>query len=59
MSVRRQGVYDVSFTFTPLLLINLAVIFAEPLPVFFSKRQPPDGQDLVHGLEVKARLRTV
>ncbi|KAF8885194.1 condensin complex subunit SMC2 [Infundibulicybe gibba] len=34
-------------------------IFAELLPGNFAKLQPPDGQDLMDGLEVKVRLGTV
>jgi structural maintenance of chromosome 2 len=34
-------------------------IFADLLPGNFAKLQPPDGQDIVDGLEVKVRLGTV
>jgi len=34
-------------------------IFAELLPGNFAKLQPPDGQDLMQGLEVKVRLGSV
>ncbi|KAH8105378.1 condensin complex subunit SMC2 [Cristinia sonorae] len=34
-------------------------IFAELLPGNFAKLQPPEGQDLTQGLEVKVRLGTV
>lgn len=34
-------------------------IFAELLPGNFAKLQPPEGQDLVQGLEVKVRLGSV
>ncbi|KAK1224650.1 Structural maintenance of chromosomes protein 2 [Marasmius sp. AFHP31] len=34
-------------------------IFAELLPGNFAKLQPPDGQDLMDGLEVKVRLGSV
>jgi hypothetical protein len=34
-------------------------IFAELLPGNFAKLQPPDGQDLTQGLEVKVQLGTV
>ncbi|KDQ59585.1 hypothetical protein JAAARDRAFT_33164 [Jaapia argillacea MUCL 33604] len=34
-------------------------IFAELLPGNFAKLQPPDGQDLTQGLEVKVRLGSV
>ncbi|KAF9039177.1 condensin complex subunit SMC2 [Panaeolus papilionaceus] len=34
-------------------------IFAELLPGNFAKLQPPEGQDLMDGLEVKVRLGTV
>lgn len=34
-------------------------IFNELLPGNFSKLQPPEGQDITDGLEVKVRLGTV
>ena len=34
-------------------------IFAELLPGNFAKLQPPEGQDLTQGLEVKVRLGSV
>jgi structural maintenance of chromosome 2 len=34
-------------------------IFAELLPGNFAKLQPPDGQDLMDGLEVKVQLGSV
>jgi chromosome segregation ATPase len=34
-------------------------IFAELLPGNFAKLQPPEGQDLTEGLEVKVRLGSV
>ena len=34
-------------------------IFAELLPGNFAKLQPPEGQDLMDGLEVKVQLGTV
>lgn len=34
-------------------------IFAELLPGNFAKLQPPEGQDLTDGLEVKVRLGSV
>ena len=34
-------------------------IFAELLPGNFAKLQPPDGQDLMQGLEVKVQLGSV
>ncbi|KAF9055129.1 RecF/RecN/SMC protein [Hymenopellis radicata] len=34
-------------------------IFAELLPGNFAKLQPPDGQDMMNGLEVKVQLGTV
>lgn len=34
-------------------------IFAELLPGNFAKLQPPEGQDLMDGLEIKIRLGTV
>ena len=34
-------------------------IFAELLPGNFAKLQPPDGQDLMDGLEVKVQLGPV
>ncbi|KAI0641717.1 condensin complex subunit SMC2 [Trametes meyenii] len=38
---------------------DFGAIFAELLPGNFAKLQPPDGQDLMQGLEVKVRLGTV
>ena len=34
-------------------------IFAELLPGNFAKLQPPDGQDLMDGLEIKVQLGSV
>lgn len=34
-------------------------IFAELLPGNFAKLQPPEGQDVTQGLEVKVRLGSV
>ncbi len=34
-------------------------IFAELLPGNFAKLQPPEGQDMMNGLEVKVQLGTV
>ncbi|OAX39410.1 condensin complex subunit SMC2 [Rhizopogon vinicolor AM-OR11-026] len=38
---------------------DFGAIFAELLPQNFAKLQPPEGQDLMHGLEVKVQLGTV
>jgi structural maintenance of chromosome 2 len=38
---------------------DFGAIFAELLPGNFAKLQPPDGQDLTQGLEVKVRLGSV
>ena len=38
---------------------DFGAIFAELLPGNFAKLQPPDGQDLMQGLEVKVRLGQV
>ncbi|KAI0749775.1 RecF/RecN/SMC [Daedaleopsis nitida] len=38
---------------------DFGTIFAELLPGNFAKLEPPDGQDLMQGLEVKVRLGTV
>ncbi|KAJ3508145.1 hypothetical protein NLJ89_g5913 [Agrocybe chaxingu] len=39
--------------------VDFGGIFAELLPGNFAKLQPPDGQDLMDGLEVKVQLGTV
>lgn len=38
---------------------DFGLIFAELLPGNFAKLQPPEGQDLTQGLEVKVRLGSV
>ena len=38
---------------------NFGGIFAELLPGNFAKLQPPDGQDLMDGLEIKVQLGSV
>lgn len=38
---------------------DFGTIFAELLPGNFAKLQPPEGQDLTEGLEVKVRLGSV
>lgn len=38
---------------------DFGAIFAELLPGNFAKLQPPEGQDLTQGLEVKVQLGTV
>lgn len=38
---------------------DFGAIFAELLPGNFAKLQPPEGQDLTQGLEVKVRLGPV
>ena len=40
-------------------LRDFGEIFAELLPGNFAKLQPPDGQDLMDGLEVKVQLGPV
>jgi structural maintenance of chromosome 2 len=55
--------YDDSFTVSLSSLIrsrsDFGGIFAELLPGNFAKLQPPEGQDLMQGLEVKVQLGTV
>ena len=41
------------------LCSDFGAIFAELLPGNFAKLQPPEGQDLMQGLEVKVRLGSV
>jgi chromosome segregation ATPase len=41
------------------LFRDFGEIFAELLPGNFAKLQPPDGQDLMDGLEVKVQLGPV
>ena len=43
----------------PFFSRDFGEIFAELLPGNFAKLQPPDGQDLMDGLEVKVQLGTV
>lgn len=38
---------------------DFGAIFAELLPGNFAKLRPPEGQDLMQGLEVKVRLGSV
>lgn len=38
---------------------DFGAIFAELLPGNFARLQPPEGQDLMQGLEVKVRLGSV
>lgn len=38
---------------------DFGAIFAELLPGNFAKLQPPEGQDITQGLEVKVRLGSV
>ena len=45
------------FLFT--IFRDFGEIFAELLPGNFAKLQPPDGQDLMDGLEVKVQLGPV
>lgn len=42
-----------------LFLSDFGDIFAELLPGNYAKLQPPEGQELTQGLEVKVRLGTV
>jgi structural maintenance of chromosome 2 len=55
--------YNDSFISTSSPLIHFCSdfggIFAELLPGNFAKLQPPEGQDLMQGLEVKVQLGTV
>jgi len=55
--------YDTSCPLIPLpfthFCSDFGAIFAELLPNNFAKLQPPEGQDLMQGLEVKVRLGTV
>jgi structural maintenance of chromosome 2 len=44
---------------TPYGVSDFGGIFAELLPGNFAKLQPPDGQDLMDGLEVKVQLGSV
>ena len=44
---------------TPFFFRDFGEIFAELLPGNFAKLQPPDGQDLMDGLEVKVQLGPV
>jgi len=59
----KVSAYVVFLTFIPLPLIHFCsdfgAIFAELLPKNFAKLQPPEGQDLMQGLEVKVQLGTV
>lgn len=50
--VRRNGL-------SKSLRSDFGAIFAELLPGNFAKLQPPEGQDLMQGLEVKVRLGSV
>ena len=43
----------------PTIRSDFGAIFAELLPGNFAKLQPPEGQDLMDGLEVKVQLGTV
>lgn len=58
-----NGYGDNSFTISPSSFIHscsdFGGIFAELLPGNFAKLQPPEGQDLMQGLEVKVQLGTV
>lgn len=38
---------------------DFGLIFGELLPGNFAKLQPPEGQDLTEGLEVKVRLGSI
>lgn len=42
-----------------LVIRDFGGIFAELLPGNFAKLQPPEGQDLTQGLEVKVQLGSV
>jgi structural maintenance of chromosome 2 len=59
-----MGVWSNSFGDTisasdELLNSDFGGIFAELLPGNFAKLQPPEGQDLMQGLEVKVQLGSV
>ena len=45
--------------FTNGLRSDFGGIFAELLPGNFAKLEPPEGQDLMQGLEVKVQLGSV
>ena len=45
--------------YNTFLFRDFGEIFGELLPGNFAKLQPPDGQDLMDGLEVKVQLGTV
>lgn len=46
-------------SFSDIISRDFGAIFAELLPGNFAKLQPPDGQDLTQGLEVKVQLGSV
>jgi structural maintenance of chromosome 2 len=48
-----------SCVLTCRLFRDFGGIFAELLPGNFAKLQPPEGQDLMQGLEVKVQLGSV
>ena len=51
--------YSVSLNLLTLRCSDFGGIFAELLPGNFAKLQPPEGQDLTQGLEVKVQLGSV
>ena len=55
----RSYPFVVDSLLTGLLYSDFGGIFAELLPGNFAKLQPPDGQDLMQGLEVKVQLGSV
>lgn len=46
-------------SYQSLVCSDFGSIFAELLPGNFAKLQPPEGQELTDGLEVKVRLGSV
>ena len=55
----RSYPFVIDYLLTGLLYSDFGGIFAELLPGNFAKLQPPDGQDLMQGLEVKVQLGSV
>ena len=54
-----MGLNDLFFPFENPVIRDFGGIFAELLPGNFAKLQPPEGQDLTQGLEVKVQLGSV
>jgi len=53
----RSGTHRVSRVYGSFS--DFGLIFEELLPGNFAKLQPPEGQDLTEGLEVKVRLGSI